>query len=153
MKYLNNVVEQLKDRLYKCFSSETGGHHFEYWKGSLKDGSLILSMTKLPKTTVLLEENLRELSKMKSAQWSDRSLLQWHFCHCWKFLVNLICWYIYKDLAVPEKWVESGPHTVHYQFWASPSAFLHYYNPLSKQTAWWPTKSLPLTGDEPGTKT
>lgn len=36
------------------------------------------------------EKSLRKLSKMKSAQWSDRSQLQWHFCHCWKFPVSII---------------------------------------------------------------
>lgn len=58
---------------------------------ALKDGSLILSMTRLPKMTVHSEKNPRKLAKMKSPGRSDRTQPQRHCCHIQNFPVHLIC--------------------------------------------------------------
>ncbi|XP_064440915.1 uncharacterized protein LOC135363617 isoform X2 [Mirounga angustirostris] len=60
IKYLNDVVEQLKDWLYTCSVQKL--------VRSLKGGNLILSVTRLQKMTVHPEKSLRKLSKMKSVQ-------------------------------------------------------------------------------------
>lgn len=93
----------------------------------LEDGSVILSVTRRPKMTVHLEEILGKLSIVQSARWSERSQLQKVPTGSFLFIWTTG---LYKDVAVPKRWEETGP--VHHQFRASPSAFLHY-NPRSKQ--------------------
>lgn len=91
MKYLNNAVQQLRYCLYKCsvqkcvvviLNIESGEVH-ERWQfdtecdKTVKDDST--------------QRKAWKFSKMKSTRWSDRSQQRWHVCHCWKFLVHLIC--------------------------------------------------------------
>lgn len=68
IKYLNNVVDQLKDWLYKCsvhklavvISNIESGEVLERWQ-------FILSVTRLQKMTVPPEKSLRKPSRTKSA--------------------------------------------------------------------------------------
>lgn len=64
-KYLNSVVEEQRDWLYKMFSAENGcvcvgSCRLLKVVRSLKDGSLILSVARLPKITEHPEENFRK---------------------------------------------------------------------------------------------
>lgn len=112
---------------------------------SLKDSSLILSVTKLQERKVFVEKTPRKPYRMKSVQWLDRLQLLWHFCYCWKFLVHLICWF-----TLTKFWwyLKSGknrdPKLLSI---VKKSVYAHLQTQSTKWIVWWPTKPLSMTDE------
>ncbi|XP_044157962.1 mitotic spindle assembly checkpoint protein MAD2A [Bufo gargarizans] len=112
--YLNTVVEQLKDWLYKCqvqklvvvISSIDGNEVLERWQfdiecdKTVKDDSIVRD--KSPK---VIQEEIRSVIRQITATVTFLPLLE--TACAFDLLI-----YTDKDSEVPEKWEESGPQFV-----------------------------------------
>lgn len=113
-EYLNKVVEQLKDWLYRCqvqklvvvISSIDTNEILERWQfdiecdKSLKDDNVVRE-----KSSKVIQEEIRSVIRQITATVTFLPLLE---ASC---AFDLLI-YTDKDLDVPEKWEESGPQFV-----------------------------------------
>uniref|UniRef100_A0A671ECS1 Mitotic spindle assembly checkpoint protein MAD2A n=1 Tax=Rhinolophus ferrumequinum TaxID=59479 RepID=A0A671ECS1_RHIFE len=105
MKYLNNVVEQLKDWLYKCsvqklvvvISNIESGEVLERWQFDIEcDKTAKEDSTPREKSQKAIQDEIRSVIRQITATVTFLPLLE----------------VSYKDLVVPEKWEESGPQFI-----------------------------------------
>ncbi|XP_021566389.1 mitotic spindle assembly checkpoint protein MAD2A isoform X2 [Carlito syrichta] len=104
-KYLNNVVEQLKDWLYKCsvqklvvvISNIESGEVLERWQFDIEcDKTAKDDSTPREKSQKAIQDEIRSVIRQITATVTFLPLLE----------------VSYKDLVVPEKWEESGPQFI-----------------------------------------
>ncbi|XP_057358574.1 mitotic spindle assembly checkpoint protein MAD2A isoform X2 [Manis pentadactyla] len=105
IKYLNNVVEQLKDWLYKCsvqklvviISNIESGEVLERWQFDIEcDKTAKDDSTPREKSQKAIQDEIRSVIRQITATVTFLPLLE----------------VSYKDLVVPEKWEESGPQFI-----------------------------------------
>ncbi|XP_006917848.2 mitotic spindle assembly checkpoint protein MAD2A [Pteropus alecto] len=114
MKYLNNVVEQLKDWLYKCsvqklvvvISNIESGEVLERWQFDIEcDKTAKDDSTPREKSQKAIQDEIRSVIRQITATVTFLPLLE---VSC---SFDLLI-YTDKDLVVPEKWEESGPQFI-----------------------------------------
>ncbi|XP_011832984.1 PREDICTED: mitotic spindle assembly checkpoint protein MAD2A isoform X2 [Mandrillus leucophaeus] len=105
IKYLNNVVEQLKDWLYKCsvqklvvvISNIESGEVLERWQFDIEcDKTAKDDSAPREKSQKAIQDEIRSVIRQITATVTFLPLLE----------------VSYKDLVVPEKWEESGPQFI-----------------------------------------
>ncbi|KAI5241517.1 Mitotic Spindle Assembly Checkpoint Protein Mad2A [Manis pentadactyla] len=114
IKYLNNVVEQLKDWLYKCsvqklvviISNIESGEVLERWQFDIEcDKTAKDDSTPREKSQKAIQDEIRSVIRQITATVTFLPLLE---VSC---SFDLLI-YTDKDLVVPEKWEESGPQFI-----------------------------------------
>ncbi|XP_014302454.1 mitotic spindle assembly checkpoint protein MAD2A-like [Myotis lucifugus] len=114
MKYLNNVVEQLKDWLYKCsvqklvvvISNIEDGEVLERWQFDIEcDKTARDDSAPREKSQKAIQDEIRSVIRQITATVTFLPLLE---ASC---SFDLLI-YTDKDLVVPEKWEESGPQFI-----------------------------------------
>nr|XP_025041671.1 mitotic spindle assembly checkpoint protein MAD2A [Pelodiscus sinensis] len=112
--YLNNVVEQLKDWLYKCsvqrlvvvISSIESSEVLERWQFDIEcDKTAKDESVPREKSQKAIQEEIRSVIRQITATVTFLPLLE--TACAFDLLI-----YTDKDLAVPEKWEESGPQFI-----------------------------------------
>ncbi|XP_023581605.1 mitotic spindle assembly checkpoint protein MAD2A isoform X2 [Trichechus manatus latirostris] len=105
IKYLNNVVEQLKDWLHKCsvqklvvvISNIESGEVLERWQFDIEcDKTAKDDSAPREKSQKAIQDEIRSVIRQITATVTFLPLLE----------------VSYKDLVVPEKWEESGPQFI-----------------------------------------
>lgn len=114
IKYLNNVVEQLKDWLYKCsvqklvvvISNIESGEVLERWQFDIEcDKTAKEDGVCREKSQKAIQDEIRSVIRQITATVTFLPLLE---VSC---SFDLLI-YTDKDLVVPEKWEESGPQFI-----------------------------------------
>ncbi|XP_012328485.2 mitotic spindle assembly checkpoint protein MAD2A isoform X2 [Aotus nancymaae] len=114
IKYLNNVVEQLKDWLYKCsvqklvvvISNIESGEVLERWQFDIEcDKTAKDDSAPREKSQKAIQDEIRSVIRQITATVTFLPLLE---VSC---SFDLLI-YTDKDLVVPEKWEESGPQFI-----------------------------------------
>ncbi|CAK7308161.1 Mitotic spindle assembly checkpoint protein MAD2A [Vulpes lagopus] len=115
IKYLNNVVEQLKDWLYKCsvqklvvvISNIESGEILERWQFDIECDKTAKDDSSTPreKSQKAIQDEIRSVIRQITATVTFLPLLE---VSC---SFDLLI-YTDKDLVVPEKWEESGPQFI-----------------------------------------
>ncbi|XP_027399517.1 mitotic spindle assembly checkpoint protein MAD2A isoform X2 [Bos indicus x Bos taurus] len=105
IKYLNNVVDQLKEWLYKCsvqklvvvISNIESGEVLERWQFDIEcDKTAKDDSAPREKSQKAIQDEIRSVIRQITATVTFLPLLE----------------VSYKDLVVPEKWEESGPQFI-----------------------------------------
>ncbi|XP_004644314.1 mitotic spindle assembly checkpoint protein MAD2A [Octodon degus] len=114
IKYLNNVVEQLKDWLYKCsvqklvvvISNIESGEVLERWQFDIEcDKTAKDDSAPREKSQKAIQDEIRSVIRQITATVTFLPLLE--VACSFDLLI-----YTDKDLVVPEKWEESGPQFI-----------------------------------------
>ncbi|EDL91587.1 MAD2 (mitotic arrest deficient, homolog)-like 1 (yeast) (predicted), isoform CRA_a [Rattus norvegicus] len=114
IKYLNNVVEQLKEWLYKCsvqklvvvISNIESGEVLERWQFDIEcDKTAKEEGVRREKSQKAIQDEIRSVIRQITATVTFLPLLE---VSC---SFDLLI-YTDKDLVVPEKWEESGPQFI-----------------------------------------
>lgn len=114
IKYLNNVVDQLKDWLYKCsvqklvvvISNIESGEVLERWQFDIEcDKTAKDDSAPREKSQKAIQDEIRSVIRQITATVTFLPLLE---VSC---SFDLLI-YTDKDLVVPEKWEESGPQFI-----------------------------------------
>lgn len=114
IKYLNNVVEQLKEWLYRCsvqklvvvISNIESGEVLERWQFDIEcDKTAKEDSAPREKSQKVIQDEIRSVIRQITATVTFLPLLE---VSC---SFDLLI-YTDKDLVVPEKWEESGPQFI-----------------------------------------